>query len=388
MTNLEVQALTSVIQQAHRRVYSAASAGQRDGAYQRNLRLLSEAVARGAELMSVARREVSGSPARIGERPPREVALATWREFVRQFVAARTTWFNETRSGVPVSGTQSSLGDTAMNQAWVTGKTTELSNAAARVRNRARGTAEYTQALRALANLVASVGNEIMRYQGSRTQEQMLASPPPGVGLAVWHRLFDMRARANVTLRGESTGAARTTPSSTSTLEFSHIPPAIPQKQEPAAESPARQTRRASTPRAAAASGGAQAHDVEFDLPSPREAIATITEVGGEALDTARGTFSALRTVGTLLTGAPSDLLGGGITTPLRVIDRLQAIATVLNPPSVAIYQRPWFWPTILGVGGYLGYSYYKSTQAKKPAASPAAKKKAIETAPTLPAVR
>jgi len=250
------------------------------------------------------------------------------------------------------------------------------------VRNATRGTSDYTQKLRTLADLVAQVSNELLRHQGARTQAQALASPPAGVSLAAWHGLFDMRSRALVTLRAESSGAPRgtsapTTPAPTGTPAAA--PAATPAatataaaaRQQPARQQPARQQ------------PAQREHDVEFDIPSPEEAVTTIREVGGRALDTARGTFEAIRDVGAIITGTPSDLLGGGITTPLRMLDRLQAIMTIMNPPSVAIYQRPWFWPTLLGIGGYLGYSVYKSQQKKAPAPTAAARKPA---APALPA--
>jgi len=270
-----------------------------------------------------------------------------------------------------------------MNQSWVVARTNELSAAAAVVRNRARGTPQYTQALTALANLLASVTNELVRQQGGRTQAQALATPPPGVGLTEWHRLYDMRSRAIVTLRGESTGAARTTgttaPTTTAPAAAGTTAPAAPAT--PAAPAaPAR-----SRPRQAAADitvpGGGLVPDLPIDIPSSPEELVARLRAGA---DQARTTVDAWGTALRLLGGAPGDIVGGGVTGPLRALDRLQTAFTILNPPSVAnLTERPWFWPAVIGVVGYVGYSVYKSQQ-QKPAAKAAAAKRKFETAPTM----
>jgi len=98
MKNLEVQTLTDLIVEAHRAVRYAANSGERDEVYRDELAQLGRLVAAGSRMLRTGRQAVGGSPARIGERPPRGVAVETWREFVRQLVPARSTWFNEARA--------------------------------------------------------------------------------------------------------------------------------------------------------------------------------------------------------------------------------------------------------------------------------------------------
>jgi len=277
-----------------------------------------------------------------------------------------------------------------MNQSWVVTRANELSVAAAQVRNRARGTAPYASALTTLATLVSEVANELVRHRGRLSQAQTLAVPPPGVGLGDWHRLYDMHSRALVTLR--AAGTAPTAPG-TSAAPAAPVAPAAPgapvapaaPRATPAAPAAPARPRATPRPRQAAADitvpSGGLGPDLPIDLPNSPEELVERLRAGA---DQARTTVDAWGTALRLLGGAPGDIVGGGVTGPLRVLDRLQTAFTILNPPSVAnLTERPWFWPAVIGVVGYVGYSVYKSQQ-QKPAAKAAAAKRKFETAPTM----
>lgn len=396
MTNLEVQTLAELIHRAHQTVYGLASQGRRgDPAYQPNLDLLSQAIARGSEMMAKARAALGGSSAaRIGERPPRGVEVATWQNFVRQFVAARTTWFSETQAGVALGTTGGS--SMVMDAGYFRREATRLSQLhspvyAAVSQGRAPAQAAFT-ALSSAYNGVRYQVNQHMTAVGATTAT-IASRPPRSLETATWQSLLATLNAVGRTLNTARSLAGGQQPARTAAPTAGEETPDVsalrPAGQQPAAQAATEQPARRQSQRTArgrASSGGGRSA-MEMTLP---EMAASATEhaqaAASEAFDTARGTFQAIRTVGQILTTTPGEILtGSSLTAPLRLADRLQAIVTVLNPPSVPMYERPWFWPTILGVTGYLGYTYYQSSQQKKPA--PAKAKTTAATAATMPAL-
>ena len=196
--------------------------------------------------------------------------------------------------------------------------------------------------------------------------------PPPGAE-STWAPFLRTIDAVTRTLASAGSRAEPTAPSREAPSVAALRPPAAP-------AAPARPRARRAAADITVPSGGL-GPDLPIDLPNSPEELVERLRAGA---DQARTTVDAWGTALRLLGGAPGDIVGGGVTGPLRVLDRIQTAITILNPPSVAnLTERPWFWPAVIGVVGYVGYSVYKSQQ-QKPAAKAAAAKRKFETAPTM----
>jgi hypothetical protein len=413
MTNLEVQTLSKLLQRANGIVYDAASRQRRADAHDRNLVRLRMTVDKGAKMVAEAQRALGGSSLpRTGERPPRFVDVDTWREFIRHYATARATLYGETgRAPTVVSvGPQASLeigqeevsdlsgmagmaGETrgsTMDAGYVSRQTAALSQAhrtAYSLRERPLSDAQRTAALTELRRQRDGIRYQVNQYASSIgvASAQIAARPPSGVMTADWAQFLATINAASNTLgaAAEPSSGARTSGTAPAGTAPAGTAPAgtAPSVSKPG---PAATRGRAGGGRATRQRPAAEPAAIT-DLPTAAAAAASqVQETASAALDQARGTFEALQTAGRILTGAPNDILQGGITVPLRMVDRLMNILTVLNPPSVGITQRPWFWPATLGITAYVGYKVYQTQVQKKPGAKAAAEKKKLERAPTL----
>jgi hypothetical protein len=401
MTDAEVRRYSDALQRTHRVVYGLAGRGDRSsGAYRAAVAELSAAVSYASELLAEQPEAAGRSRGRSSERPPYGVSVDVWREFVAQFNAARTTWFNETGSGAAVTsagGLIQPAGGSSMpmTQSSVTNFTTDVQRAKALVEGLADGVSLLPSALRSLRSATDGAMFQVNQHVravggtpvGDASQATRLGSHvPPGVTTASWTTLLDMIRRADYTHRSRTQSAAARTGAPT-TAQPAAAGPVAPSATQPGPDAPAARRPRQRRQQQPRSSGGGERPLLEQTIPEAAASVAEGTmEAARTAFDTARGTFDALSTVGTILRTTPGAVIEGSpIRAPLTLIDRLLLIATVLNPPSVPVTQRPWFWPAILGTTAYLGYYYYTKHQRESAAKKKAAPAKPAAALPAAP---
>lgn len=373
MTNNEITARTDEIRQQHRVLYNMTSRGDHSSnAYRAALAALSQMLAYASQLISAAPEAAGRSRGRISERPPFGVDVAPWREFIAQFNAARTTWFNETGAGTAVTSAGALMqppaaggSSMAIDYGYVSRVTPLLSRLHAPVY---RAVSANTAPVQADVTALTLERNRA-RYQVNSYAEslgvsanQIATRPPRGVETAAWRDLLAMINAVNHTLEsaarlgaapaGAASTGARETPS-VSALRQPATTPAAPAT-TPAAPERRTQSRRVS-------SGGSGRRAAVDEPPSGGD--------GGGAPDGGPlnlGFIASWQRAFRTLAAMPTDAMQQPDLRSLPFIDRLQRTLNILNPIGRPLYSRPWFPVVVIGGGSYIAYNMYKQQEAAK----------------------